>query len=82
MIVGTLEERISCFLFAYRTTPTPHGSISSQTVDGAETQDSPGLGQTKVRERVINKQTRQRRPRSNGAGQSFTRGRPHLCSES
>ena len=44
MILGTLEGRISGFFVCIPNNTTHHhGSISSQTLDGTEIQDSPGL---------------------------------------
>ena len=49
MIVGTLEDLINRFVCITNNTKHHHESISGQTLDGTETQDSPGRGQARVR---------------------------------
>ena len=85
MIVGTLEDRISRFLFPYRTTPhTTTGVSLAELLMGRKLKTRLDLVRPGLEERVIDRQTRQKKGHDGTARNRVLQAEDvhHLCLES
>ncbi len=85
MIVGTLEDRISGFLFPYRTTPhTTTGVSLAELLMGRKLKTRLDLVRPGLEERVIDRQTRQKKGHDGTARNRVLQAEDvhHLCLES